>query len=236
MNKWWKRFVVEPLSQTLAEANWFGFVISAIVIAAAVNIATSALVEAIGALGSLITLMVAMAVILLFANAYVVRMRHRIAAAERIIAERSHPGRRQGLVVMVTRAPTAGKALAYHHDTLQHLWMIVTPDMRDEANQLRKQAEGQGVKCHPLDLANEYDASGCYRLVRSVFEVLAGQTGLAPGDVIADMTGGTKPMTAGMVLACTDLKAALEHVPTQFVGAGQPTIPLDPIEVVFGRQ
>lgn len=36
--------------------------------------------------------------------------------------------------------------------------------------------------------------------------------GLTP----ADMTGGTKPMTAGMVLACNDLDVALEHVPTQF--------------------
>lgn len=42
---------------------------------------------------------------------------------------------------MVTRAPTAAQALEYHSDALQHLRMIVTPDMRDEANQLRERGE-----------------------------------------------------------------------------------------------
>lgn len=91
MNRWWKRLVIGPLSQTLADASWFGFVISAIVIAAAVIFVTSALIEGIDVLGSLIVLFGALAVILLFANVYVVRMRRRIAAAKRVIAERSHP-------------------------------------------------------------------------------------------------------------------------------------------------
>ena len=107
--------------------------------------------------------------------------------------------------------------------------------MREEANTLRTYAESLGVQCYPLDLVQEYDASRCYFLVRRVFETLAAQVGITAVDVIADMTGGTKPMTAGMALACSDLNAALEHVPTQFVGSGQPTIPLEPIEVVFGR-
>jgi len=99
----------------------------------------------------------------------------------------------------------------------------------------RAYAEENGVTCYPLDLDQEYDANQCYHLVRSVFETRAKEVGLEREQVIADMTGGTKPMTAGMVLACTDLKMALQHVPTRFIGDGQPTVPLDPIEVIFGR-
>ncbi|MFZ2358923.1 MAG: hypothetical protein WA040_06230 [Anaerolineae bacterium] len=235
MPAWWRRFVTEPFTQTLADASWFGFVASAILLAAMVNILTGILLEGIGALGSVLILAALAIMTLLFANVYAYRMRQRIAEAGRLIGERSHPAPRRGLIVMVTGAPTARKALDYHREALEHLWLIVTPAMREEANTLRTYAESLGVQCYPLDLVQEYDASRCYFLVRRVFETLAAQVGITAVDVIADMTGGTKPMTAGMALACSDLNAALEHVPTQFVGSGQPTIPLEPIEVVFGR-
>jgi len=39
--------------------------------------------------------------------------------------------------------------------------------------------------------------------------------GLLPRRLIADMTGGTKLMTAAMVAACLTRRYAIEHVPTQ---------------------
>lgn len=232
MRKWLRRYVTAPLTQTLAEASWFGFVTSAILLAAVVNVLSGVLLETMGALGTVLILATLALLTLAFANWYAWRRRRQIAA---VIMERPHPQPRQGLIVMVTGAPTAAKAIEYHASALRHLWLIVTPAMRKEALDLRAKVEETGVQCHPLDLTQEYDASGCYALVKRVFEQLAPDAGLAQGDVVADMTGGTKPMTAGMVLACNDLGAALEHVPTKFVGDGQPTVPLDPIEVVIGR-
>lgn len=232
MRKWVRRFVMAPLTQTLAEASWFGFVTSAILLAAVVNVISGALLQGIGALWTVMVLAGLALLTLLFANWFAWQRRRLIEA---VIMERPHPQPRQGLVVMVTGAPTAAKAIEYHRSALRHLWLIVTPAMRKEAVALIEKAEESGVTCYTLDLAQEYDASGCYALVKRVFEQLARDVGLTAGDVIADMTGGTKPMTAGMVLACSDLGTALEHVPTKFVGDGQPTAPMDPIEVVIGR-
>lgn len=231
----WKRFVSEPLQTSLSEAPWFGFILTAILVAAMVNLATSIIVDSIGAAWALALLLASIMLTLLFANLFTLRWRRQIAEGERIIGERPHPAKRPGLILMVTPAPTMQKAVEYHLPALEHLWLIVTPQMRDPANDLRTFAENQGVTCYLLDLQQEYDANQCYHLVRSISDTHAAAAGVPVDQIIADMTGGTKPMTAGMVLACTDLKLPLQHVPTLFVGDGQPTVPLDPIEVMVGR-
>lgn len=235
MTSWWKRFVADPIAQTLSHVSWFGFVLTTILIAATVNILTSIIVEVVGPLGAVVTLVTVLLLTLAYANWSAYRFRQRLIEGERIIGEKPHPAARPGLIVMVTKAPTARKAIDYHQPVLKHLWLIITPEMREAANQLRAYAESLQITCHPLDLDQEYDASRCYYLVRRTYEVDAGAHNLSRSAIIADMTGGTKPMTAGMVLACSDLSAPLQHVPTQFVGGGQPTVPLDPIEVLFGR-
>ena len=114
------------------------------------------------------------------------------------------------------------------------MWIIVTPEMQEPAGQFRVYAEALGVTCHLLELADEYDAPGCYRLLRDIIQTHAPAANLTANEVIADLTGGTKLMTAGMALACGDLNQALQYVPTQYVGA-EPTVPFQPIEVKLGR-
>lgn len=225
------------MTMTMAEASWFGFVLSALLLASAVNIGTSLLLSWTGPGWTVLSLLLAAASTLVFANYYFHYRRKRLLEDwKRVFGEREGPKRREGLIVMVTPAPTAKKALEYHLPVLKHLWLITTPEMRNAANELRSHIERHGGHGHMLDLNQEYDANQCYALVRSVYEHGAFEAGLASSDVIADMTGGTKPMTAGMVLACIDMNAALEHVPTKFTGAGQPSIPLDPIEVIISRR
>lgn len=234
--KWWQAYLVAPMTMTMAEASWFGFVLSALLLASAVNIGTSLLLSWTGPGWTLVSLLAATIGTLAFANYYFHFRRKQLAEeGKRILGERPIPEQRKGLIVMMTKAPTARKAVEYHLPVLKHLWLITTPEMRDAANELRKFAEDHGVEGHALELDQEYDANRCYYLVRGVYEQGAAAVELLPTDVIADMTGGTKPMTAGMVLACNDMHAALEHVPTKFTGAGQPSLPLDPIEVLFGQ-
>ncbi len=235
MTSWWKRFVTDPVVQTLSHVSWFGFVVTAILIAAAVNILTSIIVGMVGPIWAVGIMVTAGLLTLAYANWSAYRFRQRLIEGERIIGDKPHPVVRPGLIVMVTKAPTARKAIDYHQPVLKHLWLIITPEMRDAANQLRTYAESLQISCHPLDLDQEYDPSRCYHLVRHTYEVDAGACKLERSEIIADMTGGTKPMTAGMVLACSDLNVPLQHVPTRFVGGGQPTVPLDPIEVLIGR-
>lgn len=234
MQTWLKRFIVRPMAQTMAEASWFGFLLSAVLIAAMVNLATNALSEAMGPGWTVAVLALLLVATLTFANVYAGQVRRAIERGERVISGRGAPDRHRGLILMPTRAPTGQQAVDYHRDRLEHLWLIVTPEMREPANQLRTYAESLGVTCHWLELADEYDAWGCYQLVREVFQSHALAVNLPPREVIADLTGGTKLMTAGMALACGDLNQALQYVPTRYVGA-EPTVPFQPIEVKLGR-
>ena len=104
--------------------------------------------------------------------------------------------------------------------------------MAERGRALQAHAQAVGVRSHWLDLSDEYDVKGCYDLVREVLLAAAPQRQLRLSDLAADITGGTKPMTAAMVLACIDVGAdVLEHVPTYFVRGGE-TRPLKrPIQV-----
>lgn len=46
---WWKRFISDPLITSLSQVPWFGFVLTAILVAAMVNLATSIIIEWVGA-------------------------------------------------------------------------------------------------------------------------------------------------------------------------------------------
>ena len=45
---------------------------------------------------------------------------------------------------------------------------------------------------------------------------------MTPDQVIADITGGTKPLTAGMVLAALTVGGALEYVESERDAEGRP--------------
>jgi hypothetical protein len=70
------------------------------------------------------------------------------------------------------------------------------------------------VDLHPVYL-RELDARSAYAAVRDVMTREADEAGLASGEVIADITGGLKPMTAGMVLAALATDAPLEYVESE---------------------
>lgn len=90
---------------------------------------------------------------------------------------------------------------------------------------------------HPLDLSGGgYATRECYEIVRKILEVDGPAIGLAGNEIAADITGGTKVMTAAMVLACDDAKAdVLEHVPATFQD-GKPLYALTPIQIVIGSR
>jgi hypothetical protein len=66
------------------------------------------------------------------------------------------------------------------------------------------------------------DVEAAYHAVQHVFEREAPAEGLLERDVIADITGATKPMTTGMVLASLDGARDLEYVESQRDERGNP--------------
>jgi hypothetical protein len=116
-------------------------------------------------------------------------------------------------------------AIKYHHvhegePCLKHCWVLLTPDVqRAEAfGKLKQRVEelGYDLQLHPVELESD-TTEAAYRAVEQVYSELVRDPAinLPLGQVISDMTGGTKQMTAGMVLACLAHGWPLEYVVSQ---------------------
>lgn len=96
-----------------------------------------------------------------------------------------------------------------------HCWLVMqnAEPVREAFNHLSQQLLEQGAttRLHPV-YVQQLDVQAAYQAVRSIFEREAGEAGLQPDQVIADVTGATKPMTSGMVLAAITTGSALEYV------------------------
>ena len=71
--------------------------------------------------------------------------------------------------------------------------------------------QGLPTQVH-LVYIRELSAQAAYQAVTTIFTRECAEQGLPPSAVIADITSGTKPMTAGMVLAALTRQRPLEYV------------------------
>jgi hypothetical protein len=229
MKTLWAKYVREPFLRVLTEVPWFGPVVSAVLVALLVNILT----EALTAWGGLWLGWGAVAVLALatvaFAHAYTVSESRRRGRGLGPLAAFPHPQRHRGLIFLFSREDTLREAIQYHQPTLEHCWLLVTPEMRDRATSVVSRFPDLPFTIHPL--GDRYDSQACYQTVLDIYQRGASHQGIPPKQVIADITGGTKPMTMGMIVACLEGDYPIEHVPTAFDAAGQPTGPLPPIQI-----
>jgi hypothetical protein len=230
----WSKHVHEPFLRALAQVPWFGPVVSAVLVALLVNILTEAL-TAWGGLwlgwGAVAALALATAA---FVYAYSAAESRRRLRGLGPLADLENPARHRGLVFLFSREETLREAIVYHRPALQHCWLLVTPEMQGQAGQAINHFPEVAFTLHPL--RDRYDSQGCYQTAREVYRREAPRLGLAPEEVIADITGGTKPMTLGLILACLEGGYPIQHVPTAFDAAGKPTGPLPPIQIVAQPQ
>jgi len=124
----------------------------------------------------------------------------------------------QGLLLLVSpREPTKPlhslgtyQAMDYHRATPRRCWLIATDGPSgsyETAEALAQHFQVYRVKSTIRTLANGADAAETLALVTSIYAQIAQDGELNPATVIADITGGTKAMTAGMVLACGATRA-----------------------------
>ena len=225
----WAKYVREPFLQALTEVPWFGPVVSAVLVALLVNILT----EALTAWGGLWLGWGAVAVLALatvaFAHAYTVSESRRRGQGLGPIAALPNPQKHHGLIFLFSREETLREAIQYHQPKLEHCWLLVTPEMRERAAKALGNFPDLSFTLHPL--IDRYDSQACYQTVLDIYQREVSRRGISPKQVIADITGGTKPMTMGMIVACLEGNHPIEHVPTAFDAAGQPTGPLPPIQI-----
>lgn len=166
-----------------------------------------------------------------------------------LATETQRPPKYRGLMLLVGAGrvgedplrQSAGAALAYHFgdapDTgLERCWLIPSgidadnvsqpndPNRAaiDVARELARRCAERGVQAGIWPVAEPFSAQATYDLVRWLFSHEVPAAGFAEHEVICDFTGGTKLMSAGMILACGTSR------PMQYMvrKAGQESAPL----------
>lgn len=171
------------------------------------------------------------AILLLTGLAYLLyrRDRRRGRAVEMRVDESRLAPPHTGLIWLLGPGPPDHLLFALEHHRKGggglHCWLVmqdVEPVRQALAQLSQKLLErGAAVRLHPVYI-QYLDVQAAYQAVRAVFEREAAEEGLPPAQVIADITGGTKPLTAGMVLAALTTGGALEYVESERDAHGQP--------------
>ena len=136
---------------------------------------------------------------------------------------------RRGLIVLVSAGPPtipAEEAIKVHLPRLERCWLIVGPgegpgSPKENARRIIAtygRLGGREVHFETRDLQDPDNPAEVYYLVQSIYTESRAY-GLREADLIADYTGGTKSMTAGMILAC----ATREDRDVQYMRARQLT-------------
>jgi hypothetical protein len=152
------------------------------------------------------------------------------------ISEEMKPKPRRGLILLVSPHPgTAPHAIEYHLGTLEACWLVASPDSVKMAGQLHQDyrdripyiAYGMG---YTVD-ADEVEDT--YTQVLRIYEQELPQRGLKAEEVIADITGGQKPMTAGMALACLAKNLDMQYMKAWRNERGEPdrSVPPEPVKI-----
>jgi CRISPR-associated protein (Cas_Cas02710) len=148
----------------------------------------------------------------------------------------------KGLVVAVSKPrpgstqPTPAELAIWFHlkqGTLAHCWMICTEESEGEAAAIVERMEARGARSEifhygeqhvlwgqnrsevPMSLMLTAAAMDDPNVMRQLVDRIYGEAvvfGVMEGEVVVDYTGGTKSMTAGMMLACVSPKRQVEYL------------------------
>jgi hypothetical protein len=110
-------------------------------------------------------------------------------------------------------------ALSHHHRAggAQHCWLVMQDSLpvKQAFARLSEALPERELptRLHPV-YVHDLSVQAAYRATRLIFERECVEVNLSPERIIADITGGTKPLTAGMVLATLTSHGHLEYVET----------------------
>jgi hypothetical protein len=152
------------------------------------------------------------------------------------ISEEMKPKPRRGLILLVSPHPgTAPYAIKYHLGTLKACWLLASSDSARVAEQLYKEYQDQ---IPYIAYGREYTVDpdkieDTYMQVLRICEEELPNRGLKVEEVIADITGGQKPMTAGMALACLAKNLDMQYMKARRSEQGEPdrNVPPEPVKI-----
>jgi len=151
-------------------------------------------------------------------------------ASPRIVVGDAPASPREGLIVLVSQGiykqNAAVTAIKYHLPRLKYCWLLTSGKPGEEPSP-GSAADGpyQSAYKNAEDIQNEFQATGrdifireidpedprtIYKEIEAIYQE-ARRKKLLPSELVADYTGGTKSMTAGMVLGSINIRCYVEY-------------------------
>ncbi len=124
----------------------------------------------------------------------------------------------QGLILLISpnRKAPALLAVEHHLPMLKHCWLLSSQESLETAEELAVEIKSrwQQVNIFPVHdtRVDPENIESTYSMVTRIYENMASTLGLAEKDIVADITGGQKPMTAGMAVACYSLNRKMQYL------------------------
>lgn len=121
---------------------------------------------------------------------------------------------RCGLIALVSTGQnlTAAEEAANYHlsatgDTLKYCWLLAGPGNGEtsswqNAQRIQADLQNKGVTTAVWQLKDADDVAEVFQIASQIYQEAQLRYNLNSEDLIADFTGGTKSMTAGLALAC----------------------------------
>lgn len=167
--------------------------------------------------------------------AFVAHRLHRARGPNPVVilgGERTVTQGHRGLVLLVSNRDMARFAIRHHlhpatGNTLERCWLICTQVMANLCQEIADDfapAHFPDLSVTPVAIEGAFLAPDVHQAVASVISTATDPNigaALNLEDLIVDITGGTKPMTAGAVLASTQEGVAMQYVESRWEG-GRP--------------
>lgn len=130
-----------------------------------------------------------------------------------LVPEGEQPDQYPGLIVIVgTGRPgedpldqSAGEAIKYHQSNLKVCWLIATGGADGSlpvAQELKERCQTGDLDIRIRAVADPFSVQESYDLVGRIYAREVPEVRLREDQIVSDFTGGVKPMSAGMILAC----------------------------------
>jgi len=143
----------------------------------------------------------------------------------------------RGLVVLVSpgQGRSSQRSIERHlgragKPGVEHCWLLYTAQSKPEADELADRFGGRGAAFTPVPVRDFASIHSAFHAVESAISQAMAE-GLGRDDVIVDVTGGTKMMTAGATLACADRRVAIQYMKGKYDAGGRLVPDVDPIPI-----
>jgi hypothetical protein len=133
-----------------------------------------------------------------------------------------YPSPKKGLILLVSREDSAMQSILYQKGKgkLERVWLLPSNEMEkkrfgkssiETASNIIKACENIGIKAEIAKSVSPADSQDTFDTVSRIYRN-ASKYGMDKMDIGSDFTGGTKPMTLGMIMACLPQERELQYV------------------------